>query len=171
MERPARAATLVAGLVVAGLLLVSTRTLDAVAAPGQLGPGFWPRLVLIGFAAACGLQLLADRRPRGRAPAADEATPPAAAFSVFRLVLAIGCLLAYAVAAPLVGFPLATFAFVAAFMVLAGARGPVGIVATALVGTAVLLYTFVKVVYLPFPKGAGSFERVTLALYRALGIF
>jgi hypothetical protein len=26
-------------------------------------------------------------------------------------------------------------------------------------------------VYLPFPKGAGPFEGVTLALYRALGIF
>ena len=161
MDRPVRVAALVAGMAVAGLLLLSTRALDAVAGPGQLGPGFWPRLVLIGFAVACGLQLLADRGAAVAAPA----------FSGRRLALGIGCLLAYAVAAPLVGFPLATVLFVAAFMVLAGARRPVGIVATAVVGTAVLLYTFVKVVYVPFPKGAGAFERVTLALYRALGIF
>ena len=125
--------------------------------------------MLIGFVAACALQLLADRRAPTRPPAPAEATPPT--FSTTRLALGVACLLVYAAAAPLVGFPLATFAFVVAFMVLAGARGPVGIVATAVVGTAVLLYTFVKVVYLPFPKGAGSFERVTLALYRALGIF
>ena len=112
---------------------------------------------------------MAGRRPPPRRRRALR--PPSPAFSKVRLALGIGCLLAYTVAAPLVGFPLATVAFVAAFMVLAGARGPVGVVATAVVGTVVLLYTFVKVVYLPFPKGAGSFERVTLALYRALGIF
>ena len=56
-------------------------------------------------------------------------------------------------------------------MVVAGARGVPGIAATALLGTVILLYTFIKLVYLPFPKGAGPFERVTLALYRVLGIF
>jgi hypothetical protein len=55
--------------------------------------------------------------------------------------------------------------------VVAGARRVPGIAATALLGTVILLYTFIKLVYLPFPKGAGPFERVTLALYRALGIF
>lgn len=34
-----------------------------------------------------------------------------------------------------------------------------------------LLYLFVKVVYLPLPKGDGFFEAVTLALYRLLHIF
>jgi hypothetical protein len=53
----------------------------------------------------------------------------------------------------------------------AGGRGVPGIVATAVLGTVILLYTFIKLVYLPFPKGAGPFERVTRALYRALGIF
>jgi hypothetical protein len=34
-----------------------------------------------------------------------------------------------------------------------------------------LLYLFVKVVYLPLPKGDGPFEMLTLWLYRALRIF
>ena len=50
------------------------------------------------------------------------------------------------------------------------APGP-GASRTALLGTVVLLYIFIKLVYLPFPKGDGPFERLTLSLYRALGIF
>jgi hypothetical protein len=38
-------------------------------------------------------------------------------------------------------------------------------------GTVLLLYAFVKVVYLPLPKGEGGFEALTLLVYRALRIF
>ncbi len=160
-----RVAALVAGVLGSALLLYTTRSLDAVAAPGQLGPGFWPRLVLIGLSLSCGLKLWADR-----AVAAPEAKS-VAAMRASRLALGVACMLAYTLAAPVVGFPLATAAFIAVFMALAGARAIPGIAATALVSTVVLLYAFVKLVYLPFPKGGGAFERVTLALYRALGIF
>jgi hypothetical protein len=47
----------------------------------------------------------------------------------------------------------------------------VSLAANALGGTVALLYLFVKVVYLPLPKGTGPFETVTLALYRALRLF
>ena len=98
-------------------------------------------------------------------PGCCRACPPPASPSAWR------CILAYVIAAPRLGFPLATAAFIVAFMVVAGARRAPGIAATALLGTVILLYTFIKLVYLPFPKGDGPFERVTLALYRALGIF
>ncbi len=91
--------------------------------------------------------------------------------SASRLALGLVCILAYVVGTPLLGFPLATTGFIVAFMVVAGARSAPGIAATALLGTVSLLYAFIKLVYLPFPKGAGRFEGVTLALYRALGIF
>jgi hypothetical protein len=38
-------------------------------------------------------------------------------------------------------------------------------------GTVGLLYLFVKLVYLPLPKGDGPLEVVTLGLYRVLRIF
>lgn len=169
MASRARVAALLGGVLGAALLLAAARSLDAVAPPGQLGPGFWPRLVLIGLALACVVQLVTDRRdvPEAR-PAVAQAAP---AVSTARLGASVAAVLAYVVAAPLLGFPLATVGFVVVFMLLAGARRARGIAATAVVGTVVLLYTFVKLVYLPFPKGAGAFERVTLALYRALGIF
>ncbi|HYE91834.1 MAG TPA: hypothetical protein VEA38_12475, partial [Terriglobales bacterium] len=50
------------GLAVAVGLFVRSYALDAVAQPGQLGPGFWPRLVLGGLAAACLAKLVTDVR-------------------------------------------------------------------------------------------------------------
>jgi hypothetical protein len=61
--------------------------------------------------------------------------------------------------------------FIAGFMVLAGATSPLLVAANTVLGAVGLLYLFVKVVYLPLPKGAGALESATVALYRALGIF
>lgn len=168
MGSRARVATLLAGVLGSGLLFASTWPLDAMVPRGQLGPGFWPRLALIGLAVACLLKLREERRA---GPGGTESAEGLPHVSAARLALGMACILAYVIAAPLLGFPLATAAFIVAFMVVAGARGVAGIVATAVLGTVILLYTFIKLVYLPFPKGAGPFERVTLALYRALGIF
>lgn len=166
MASRARVAALLAGVLGSGLLWASTWPLDAMVPRGQLGPGFWPRLVLIGLAVACLLKFREERR--AGAAAAPGLLPRV---SGSRLALGMACILGYVIAAPRLGFALATAAFIAAFMVVAGARRVPGIVATALLGTVILLYTFIKLVYLPFPKGDGPFERVTLALYRALGIF
>jgi len=157
-----------AGLLVAFVLLGATRGLDEVAREGQLGPGFWPRLVLVALAATCAARLvLVWRRARAAGPAAGPAAPA----DRLRLGAAIALIVLYAAAAPLLGFPLATAGFAAAFMTAAGARSVAGVAATALAGTVGLLYLFVRIVYLPLPKGAGPFETLTLALYRALGIF
>jgi len=168
MASRARIAALLGGVLGSGLLFASTWPLDAMVPRGRLGPGFWPRLVLVGLAVACLLKLREERR----AGPGDAAAPGILLrVSVSRLALGMACIFAYVIAAPRFGFALATAAFIAAFMVVAGARRGTGIAATALMGTVILLYTFIKLVYLPFPKGAGPFERVTLILYRALGIF
>jgi putative tricarboxylic transport membrane protein len=156
------------GLVLAALLFNAARNLDEVAREGQLGPGFWPRLVLAGLALACTGKALHEWCRRGTPTARREA---AEAMSRPRLVAGIALIILYVLATPWIGFALATVAFIAAFMALAGARSPVAIAANALVGTTALLYVFVKLVYLPLPKGGGGFETVTLALYRALRLF
>jgi len=163
-----RVAALLTGVLGSGLLFASTWPLDAMVPRGQLGPGFWPRLVLIGLAVACLLKLREERRAGPGGAASPEALPRV---SASRLALGMVCILAYVIAAPWLGFALATAVFITAFMVVAGARGVPSIAATAVLGTVILLYAFIKLVYLPFPKGDGPFERVTLALYRALGIF
>lgn len=154
------------GVALAVVLLVASRGLDTVSAPGQLGPAFWPRLVLAGLLVACLAKALEDARAR-RTAKVTEAVP----FARGRLTAAIAAIVLYVLLAPLLGFAITTAAFIVVFMILCGARGPLMLGANAAVGTVALLYIFVKVVYLPLPKGAGPFENVTLALYRALGIF
>jgi putative tricarboxylic transport membrane protein len=156
------------GLLLTLALLAASRGLDQVAREGQLGPGFWPRLVLAGLAVACLGKLLSEWRQRARV---GEVTPPAAPISRARLAAGIALVVLYVLATPSVGFAFASVAFIAAFMTLAGARSPLVIAANALAGTAILLYTFVRLVYLPLPKGEGVFEALTLAVYRALRIF
>ena len=161
-----RAAAPLLGAILAGALLLASRGLDKVAAPGQLGPAFWPRLVLIGLVAACLAKAVEDARARTGQPA--ESGPPLARG---RLAAAVALIVLYVLLTPGLGFALTTAAFIAAFMALGGTRSPLVVGLHAAGGTVALLYLFVKLVYLPLPKGEGPFEALTLALYRALGIF
>jgi putative tricarboxylic transport membrane protein len=166
----------VVGVGVAAWLWLISYGFKDVARAGQLGPRFWPRVVLVGLGLTCAVHAFMAWR-RGATPAAAPGATAAvgqetrAAPSPGPLVLAITALLLYVLAAPVLGFLLTTAVFIAAFMRLAGARSPLAIGATAALGSLGLVYLFVKVVYLPLPKGTGLFEDLTIALYRALQIF
>ncbi|HEV8586650.1 MAG TPA: tripartite tricarboxylate transporter TctB family protein [Methylomirabilota bacterium] len=161
-----RAAAPLAGVAAGVVLLLASRGLGDVAAPGQLSPAFWPRLVLAGLALACLVK--AVQEARASAVRAAVGPPPLARG---RLTAAIAAVVLYVLATPWLGFPLANTLFIAGFMVLCGARGPVVVGLNAVGGTVALLYVFVKLVYLPLPKGAGLFEDLTIGLLRALRIF
>lgn len=150
-------------LVALGLFLYAGR-LGEMVPSGQIGPGFWPRLVLVGLMASAlvnaGVSLRRPARPR------LKADPLARDFDRGKLALAIGVILGYVLAIELIGFLVATFAFLAVFMALAGLRRPAPLVLIAAIGALALTAVFVRVVYLPLPKGWGPFEDVTLGLYR-----
>jgi hypothetical protein len=167
MTQVRRAAAPLLGVVIALALLVASRGLDTVSAPGQLGPSFWPRLVLAGLVLAC----LAKAWEEARRSVRDAGEADAPPLARVRLAAAIALIVLYVVLTPLLGFLLATATFIAAFLALCGARAPLVLAANAVAGTVLLLYLFVKLVYLPLPKGAGPFEPFTLAVYRALAIF
>jgi hypothetical protein len=161
-----RGAAPLLGVAIAVALLVASRGLDNVSAPAQLGPAFWPRLVLVGLVLACLAKAVEARRPVRSST--DAVAPPIARG---RLAAAVALIVLYVLLTPVLGFALTTLAFIAVFLARCGTRTPLVVAANAVVGTVLLLYLFVKLVYLPLPKGAGPFETVTLAAYRALGIF
>lgn len=148
-------------------LFVAAGRLPVVPVPGQLGPDFWPRLVLVGLMGSCVLKGL--EVARGRAAKAERT--PVLPLSLPKLVGGMALVLGYPALAPLLGFPLTNFLFLLAFMRLAGTRRPVTLFVIAALGTVALLYLFVKVVYLPLPKGTGVVEDFTVFLYRLLKIF
>ena len=164
-----RVAAPLLGAGIALALLPATWSLESVAREGQLGPGFWPRVALLGLIAACGAKAAEEWR-RG-AHAGEPGAPERPEISTVALVVGVGLIVAYVLLAPLLGFALVTALFIAAFMALGGMRSPAAIAGSAVLGTVGLLYLFVKLVYLPLPKGDGPFEPITLALYRLLRIF
>jgi hypothetical protein len=172
-------------LAAASVLYALAGRIPVVPVPGQLGPDFWPRLALLGLAAASAARLAerwragsgatgarlgtaeAAAAPHHVAGEADDTPPP---YDRRTLTCAVLLLLGYAWAAPVAGFPLATALFLAGFMWLAGLHRPLPVALLGAGITVVLLYLFVKVVYLPLPRGQWAFHDATLAVYRALGI-
>ena len=139
-----------------------------------LKPGFWPQLLLFIFFGACLVSIIQAFRQNQTSqpvePAAGEAGKEAIR-SQRKIWLAMGLLFLFVLGHEALGFMFATALFLVAFSLLWGGKRPLSIISVSLVGTAGLMILFVKVVYLPFPKGYGVLEDVTIFVYRALGIF
>jgi putative tricarboxylic transport membrane protein len=88
-----------------------------------------------------------------------------------RAALGIVLVLIYGFAIPWVGFAIATFAFVAIWMIVGDVRKPVTVAAVTILGTIVTLWFFAGVALMPLDLGRGAFESTTIALYRALRIY
>jgi putative tricarboxylic transport membrane protein len=159
----------IAGFLGSIVLLIYGQGLNKIADPGQYGPGFWPHMILWGMMFACAAKLVIEvRRARATNGGAKAELPP---ISRTLLGTSIGLILLYTVLAPIIGFTLSTLLFIAAFMWVSGSRSNWMIGINSVGGTLLLLYLFVKLVYLPLPKGYGMFETLTVALYHALHLY
>ena len=68
------------------------------------------------------------------------------------------------------GFPISSVLFFWLFMRLAGEKKQMRMLLISVLGTIALLYLFVKVVYIPLPRGDWIFDDITLCIYRVLFI-
>lgn len=149
---------------------------------GQLGPDFWPKIVLALMMAVCiyaiGRVLLAGPR---RAEPLDEVIEGAAGQPVddieapskhYPLLLVAGVVLTFAYVAlfEVLGFFLDTFLLLFAF-ILIGRYRRLGIaLAVSLAGTLVFMFIFMKIVYVPLPIGSPPFSDVSILLMKLMGI-
>jgi len=155
---------------VAVYFFILTGQIDAPPSPEQLGAAFWPRMMLIFLMGACGIKageiLLARRRGRVE----ESATGVRSEVNVPKLAAMIAMVIAGVFFMDVIGFPLSNFIFLLLFMRIAGLRKKVPLLLTSILGTVFLLYLFVKIVYLPLPKGQWFFDDLTIFLYRLLHI-
>ena len=138
--------------------------------PGQLGPAFWPKAILLLLMVGCGIktiEILLARRKGG----ANEGEAPLPSVNVPRLLGLIGIVLGAVALMNEIGFLLTNLLFLLSFMYLAGVRKKITLFLTSVLGTVILLYLFVKVVYLPLPKGSWFFHDLTISIYRFLHLF
>ena len=143
--------------------------------PGQLGPDFWPRAVLVLLMIVCGVEMA--RRALGAAQAppaagAGKAQPHEAEEARYPRLLAGGIAIsvAYVPGIEYLGFFVATALYLAAFMLIGRYRRPAIVAAASIGGSLAFIYVFMKIVYVSLPLGVGPFRHVSTALLAVLGI-
>lgn len=170
----------------AAWLFYEATQIDFYRRPGTLGPDIWPKLVLGAMLAICVYEIvrvLLSPQWRGGASgvleemvkqskaehgeAAEEAAAPA---SPLLLLGGIALTAFYVWAIQRLGFVLATAPYLAAFIALGGYRRWAINLAVSGIGTLVMMFFFMKVVYVSLPIGQEPFAQVTFALMRLMGI-
>ena len=146
------------------------------ARPGQLGPGFWPKLMLALTMAVCVYEVIriafftkTPPPPPADPGSAAECTEEAKRYPGH---LVVGTLLtvAYVYCVPYAGFVICTFVYFILFMIVGRYRNLWVVLANGIIGTLVLVFIFMKVVYVSLPLGQEPFAQVTFFVMRLLGI-
>lgn len=136
------------------------------APPGQLGAAFWPKMCMSAIVIAAIVRGIEIVRRSGQTDESCECKQ----MDNRKLALMIGLIVLVVPLISVIGFPLACFVFFWLFMQLAGLKKVLNLFLISFLGTIGMIFTFVKIVYLPLPKGFGFFEDLTLLIYRALFI-
>ncbi|MBI3937035.1 MAG: tripartite tricarboxylate transporter TctB family protein [Betaproteobacteria bacterium] len=170
----------------AGYLYYVAANIDYHARAGVLGPDFWPKLILALTIAACAYEIVRLLFFAGRdgevggvleEVVEDSAgkhgeieARPAAVSHPLLLALGMAATLVYVAAVQKLGFFLATALYFALFMVIGRYRRWGVIAAVSLLGTLLLMFIFMKLVYVSLPIGVEPFSRVTFLLMQLMGI-
>jgi hypothetical protein len=152
----------------AGAAYFLTGEIESFNIPGQLGPAFWPKMAIFFLMVSCVVKFIEVYKAWRKGQPTLTVCP--GKVSGGRLLAMILALFVAVLLMEIIGFALANFLFIGVFLWLAGLRKPWRLILVSGLGTVGLLYLFVKVVYLPLPKGTWFFDDLTILLYRALFI-
>jgi putative tricarboxylic transport membrane protein len=182
---------------IACYLYIVAGSIDQNPIPGQLGPAFWPKCILVLLMLSCvfkGFEIYRDELKKkerdypveqghtvkgGEASAAAKAVEAAAqaetpgsfaSVDLRKLLLMITACIGYVFLMDMIGFVMANLIFLFVFCYLIGDRKLMRLTLVSVLGTIGLLYLFAKFVYIPLPKGHFFFEDITLIIYRMLFI-
>jgi putative tricarboxylic transport membrane protein len=145
-------------------------SIDAPPSLEHLGAAFWPRMILILLMISCGIKAWEIIKARGKEEKKIPGEGPPAGVNIPKLAAMIAMVILVVFLLDVIGFALANFLFLLLFMRIAGLRKKIPLFLTSALGTVFLIYLFVKVVYLPLPKGQWFFDDITIMLYRFLHI-
>jgi hypothetical protein len=157
----------VVGLAVAAVLFVYLGHIDYTPRPGHLGPEAWPRAALVLMAAACLFEIVrialglnaAAENAADDLEATGEASSGEPRFPLL-LVGGIALVLLYAVVLPVLGFVLATFLFLAAFIYLGRYRSHAVVWTFSATMTVLMTILFLRIAYVSLPRGVPPFDRI-----------
>ncbi|RJR50593.1 MAG: tripartite tricarboxylate transporter TctB family protein [Desulfobacteraceae bacterium] len=146
------------------------------ARPGHLGPEFWPKALLGMTMAVCLYEVIKTafrRRAESISPSTHKKIETAKTKKkIYPALLILGVVMtvAYVSLVSLLGFALCTFLYFAAFMFVGRYRNTWAILGNSVIGTLVLLFIFMKIVYVSLPLGQGPFSTFSLFIMGLMGI-
>ncbi len=173
MEKIKRIIPYAVVLLVSAYFYVLAGRFGFVARAGNLGPDFWPKL-LLGLTILVCLYEIAKTAllHRGKALEDDAGEEKAEAPKRYPGLLIIGTIMtvAYVYFVNVLGFILCTFLYLALFMVVGRYRKVWVIAANSVIGTVLFVVIFMKAVYVSLPLGQGPFQQFSLLVLKMLGI-
>ena len=141
---------------------------------GRIGPGAWPKLILAlllvtALWGAIASAVRADRSAEEPSEA-DEALASPPEIYPHLVWIAVGVTVGYLLLMPVIGFFLATIAYVFIFMYLGHYRRPWPAALLSLAVALGFMFVFMRVVYVSLPVGIAPFDHVSFALMAAMGV-
>jgi len=154
---------------------------DFMAPPGRIGPDAWPKMILVLMGAACVYEIvknllvgesfsaagLLDKLMTDAGAGEEAANQPS---YPLRLWGGIGVTIAYILLIDTLGFFIASSTYLALFMAIGGYKRWRVIVSTSVLGSLVIMFIFMKIVYVSLPLGSGPFLTVSTALLTVMGV-
>ena len=160
----------------AGLLWRVADTFQHTPTPGQIGPDFWPKILLALMAACCLYEILRRLFSRGdrEAPRADGFEAEAAALEItedhpWLVVAAMVASVLYLYSLDWIGFFVASLIYVCVLEWLGGVRRVTTLVTTTIAITLFFTFMFSTVIYVALPHGRGVFQTISLNVLKLLG--
>ncbi len=176
--------------------LWSLSGITAGAADGQLGPAFWPRLILSFMALLCvyeALKRLAGAKDqfsgfierqeqaaeRGdevgsvntlMATSAQQDEESANPLQMGKLLGGVALIALYAIGIEALGFFVSSALFLSLFAAIGGFRHVIWNPVVSLIGSFGFFFIFMKVAYISLPLGQGPFKALSLLLMQWMGV-
>jgi putative tricarboxylic transport membrane protein len=143
---------------------------------GRIGPGAWPKLILILMVAAALWGAVSSALQIGKSDAAvadaDEmealVNPPE--IYPWLVWVAVAATVGYLVILPVLGFFLATIVYAFVLMYLGHYRRFVSAALLSVAIAFVFMFMFMRVVYVALPAGTAPFDRLSYGLMAAMGV-
>ena len=132
---------------------------------GKLGPGYWPGFILMTMM-VLSLWIAVDAFRARKKSAGDKLGAGAKSVaSRIRFFVALTLIIAYLVLLNVVGFIALTPFFLIAFMILLGEKSWPWMIGLSIGMTILIVIAFTQAMYVPLPRGAGIFHRLSVLFY------
>ncbi len=132
---------------------------------GKLGPGFWPKFILICLIVLSVLIAIDAFRVRKKSAGETPSEVTQSAGSRIRFFSALILIIAYFFLLNIVGFVALTPFFLIAFMVLLGEKSWPWMITLSIGMTVIILLAFTQAMYVPLPRGIGIFHKFSVLFY------